>query len=596
MLKRAIISVFDKTGIEEFANGLIGLGVEIISTGGTARALREAGIKVMEVSDLTGFPECLDGRVKTLHPKVHGGILAIRDKPEHMDRIKELGIETIDIVVINLYPFKRTILNERATLEDAIENIDIGGPAMLRSAAKNYQDVIVIIDPFDYDMVLEALRENGDLLKEERLSLSQKVFSHTANYDAMISTYLKNRIRKRAHSVCESNATVCQGEQRNEGLRLGAAPEAESMPASRAESMASEEGSSATHQAGSVPSEEKSSATHEKGSSAARDSGLYDKLFTVTFEKDFDMRYGENPHQTAAFYKDPIPVAGTLASAEKIHGKELSYNNINDADGALELLREFDEPAAVAVKHATPCGVAVGDNVFVAYKAARDSDTESIYGGIVAVNRRIDIDTAKEMSKIFLEVIIAPGFDPDAFEILAQKKNIRLLKLDTDVARERYKGLKGEDEIYFKKIGGGLLTQTVNTLSTDKDRLTVVTKKGVSQQELADLLFAMKVAKHAKSNSIVLAKDLATVGIGSGQTSRIKALRDALENAKEKADGSVMASEAFFPFGDCVEVAAKCGVKAIIQPGGSKNDNLSVEKCDEYGIAMVFTGIRHFKH
>ena len=539
-IKRAIISVFDKTGIVGLAEGLSELGVEIISTGGTAKVLSEAGIDVLEVSELTGFPECLDGRVKTLHPKVHGGILAVRNNPEHMARIKELGVKTIDIVVINLYPFKQTILKEGAELSDAIENIDIGGPAMLRAAAKNYKDVIVVIDPEDYGALLKVLMEAGDLSDIDRLRFSQKVFSHTANYDAMISAYLRDRVEK-------------------DCLATGNGPG-------------------------------------------------FEKLMTLTFEKVFDMRYGENPHQEAALYREPIPYPGTVTAAVKLHGKELSYNNINDADCALELLREFSGPAAVAVKHATPCGAAVGKDAYSAYKAAHDSDPESIYGGIVAVNRAVDLKTANEMSKIFLEIVIAPEFNEDAFEVLSRKKNIRLLRLDigktcdghNEPHSSGYNEHRGTSapykELRFKKVSGGLLVQSANLITIEKANLNVVTERVPDGKEMDDLLFAMAVAKHARSNAVVLAKDLIAVGIGAGQTSRIMAAKVALENAKERAVGAVLASDAFFPFDDCVMAAAKSGVTAIIQPGGSKNDQQSIDMCNRHGISMVFTGIRHFMH
>ena len=649
-ISRAIISVFDKTGVVELARGLSELEIEIISTGGTAKALREAGIDVVEVSELTGFPECLDGRVKTLHPAIHGGILAIRDNPEHMARITELGINLIDVCVINLYPFKQTISKENVEFSEAIENIDIGGPTMLRAAAKNYHDVIVLIDPCDYAAALEGLKRGCGISAEDRLRLAQKVFSHTANYDSMIASYLNRQVKLLMGSEKTSGMS-------GEGVENGTTDlEIDSVENGIAEMV--------TESVGNGIADIEADGEEESVGSLFETTG-FDKLMTITFEKDFDMRYGENPHQTAALYKDPIPQSGTLTTAVKLHGKELSYNNINDADCALELLKEFDEPAVVAVKHATPCGVAIGEDVFHAYKAAHDSDAESIFGGIVAVNRIIDLKTAMEMSKIFLEIIIAPGFDPDAYDVLSKKKNIRLLKLDTDAARRIYlesQGVKStggldENDFFIKKISGGLLVQGVNNITLDEAKLEIVTKKSPTIKEMDVLRFAMTVVKHAKSNAIVLAKEMgvkdvaangmdtqemnakdmaaqeiaatevgnvvlnqttdnitadnitsendgvhqiyrniATVGIGSGQTSRIMATKAALDRAGDRTVGAVLASDAYFPFDDCAQAAAQRGITAIIQPGGSKNDQMTIDVCDKNNIAMVMTGTRHFKH
>lgn len=510
---RALLSVSDKTGIVEFARELENLGVTIISTGGTHKKLEESGIAVTGISDVTGFPECLDGRVKTLHPAVHGGILAMRDKPEHMKQLEDLGIETIDIVAINLYPFKETILKPGVTLEDAIENIDIGGPTMLRSAAKNHKDVVVICDPADYETVIDELKKNKTVSYDTKYRLALKVFQHTAAYDAMISDYLRKQI----------------------GAELP------------------------------------------------------DNL-TMTFEKVQELRYGENPHQKASYYKEIQPADGSLVKAEQLHGKELSFNNINDTNGALAALREFSEPTVVAVKHANPCGVGTGSDIYTAYKRAYDCDPTSIFGGIVAANRPIDKATAEEINKIFIEIVIAPDFTDEAMEILTQKKNIRLLKLP-DIENKEAAG-----EIDIKKVSGGLLVQGVDDILFDENALNVVTDRAPTEKEMEDLRLAMKVVKHIKSNGIVIAKDQATVGIGPGQVNRIWAVENAIRQANTSLEGSVLASDAFFPFDDCVTAAAKAGVTAIIQPGGSIRDQESIDKANELGIAMVFCGIRHFKH
>ncbi|NLY18447.1 MAG: bifunctional phosphoribosylaminoimidazolecarboxamide formyltransferase/IMP cyclohydrolase [Clostridiaceae bacterium] len=514
MVKRALISVSNKEGIVKFAKELSSLGVEIISTGGTYELLAKNGIKVTGISEITGFPECLAGRVKTLHPKVHGGLLAVRSNPDHMKQIRDLGIKPIDMVVVNLYPFKQTIQKENVTLEEAIENIDIGGPTMIRSAAKNYQDVVVIVDPQDYDMVLNELKENNNVSLKTKFRLSLKVFEHTSHYDALIQQYLRTQI--------------------------------------------------------------------------SDDS--FQSTLTLTYEKAQDMRYGENPHQKAVFYREAGNCKAFLTEAEQLHGKELSFNNINDTNGALDLLKEFDEPTVVAVKHANPCGVGSGDTIYEAYMKAYEADTVSIFGGIVAANRVIDAKTAEEMNKIFLEIVVAPSFTKEALEILGIKKNIRLLKL-TDISRKYPK-----NAIDIKKVGGGLLVQEINNSLYNDDDLVVVTKKQPTAEELETMKFAMKVVKHTKSNAIVVAKSKQTIGIGPGQPNRITAAMLAIEHGGEKCRGAVMASDAFFPFSDCVEAAAKAGITAIIQPGGSIRDQESIDACDKYGIAMVFTGMRHFKH
>ena len=511
-MKRALISVFDKTGIIEFAKALDTLGWEIISTGGTSKALKEAGIKVMEISDLTQFPECFDGRVKTLHPNVEGGILAIRDNEKHQKQMAELGISPIDMVVCNLYPFKQTILKPGVSHEEIIENIDIGGPTMIRAAAKNYKFVTVITDPEDYEAVIAELKEKGDTSAATKEMLAAKVFIHTSHYDALIANYFSEKLQIK-----------------------------------------------------------------------------YPKTLTLTYEKKQDLRYGENPHQSAAFYTSVKDTAGTLTEAVQLHGKELSYNNIGDTDGALETLKEFDEPTVVAAKHANPCGVGTANTIAEAYRKAYAADPVSIFGGIVAANREIDEETATEMSKIFLEVIIAPSFSKEAQEILSKKKNIRLLQL-ADINQKIERGVKA------KTVLGGLLIQDLDTCLYHPENLKVVTKRQPTAEEMKDMLFAWKVVKHTKSNGIVIAKDLCTSGVGPGQVSRIWALENAIRQGGERIAGSVMASDAFFPFPDCVEAAHKAGITAIMQPGGSVRDQESIHAADKYGIAMVFTEMRHFKH
>ncbi|MBN2796322.1 MAG: bifunctional phosphoribosylaminoimidazolecarboxamide formyltransferase/IMP cyclohydrolase [Clostridia bacterium] len=510
-MKRALISVSDKTGIVEFAKELIKMDIEILSTGGTAKRLRDSGLKVTDVSEITNFPECLDGRVKTLHPMVHGGILARRDEASHMEQLKSLGIETIDFVIINLYPFKNTIEKENVALEDAIENIDIGGPTMLRSAAKNYQDVTVVVHPEDYPRVLTELKEQNSVSLETKYDLALKVFQHTSEYDTLIATYLRERLNKET----------------------------------------------------------------------------YPDTLTLAYEKVQDLRYGENPHQSAAFYKEVKKTSGTIADAKQIHGKELSFNNINDANGALALIKEFEDPTIVAVKHTNACGVGSGIDLFDAYQKAYACDPQSIFGGIIAANRIIDEKTAKEINKIFIEIVIAPGYTDEALEILMKKKNIRLMILE-DI-------LKQEKVWDIKKVSGGILVQEADQLLFDGE-FEVVTERIPTENEIKAMTFAWKVCKHIKSNGIVLSNADQTLSIGPGQVSRIWALQNAIRNSFMPLDNSVLASDAFFPFEDCVETAAKAGVKAIIQPGGSVNDGASIEMANKYGITMVFTKMRHFKH
>ncbi len=514
MIKRALISVSDKTGIVGLARELAGCGVEIISTGGTSAALKDAGIDVINVSDITGFPECLDGRVKTLHPNIHAGLLAIRDNEQHMKQIKELGVETIDMVVINLYPFKQTILKGNVDLEEAIENIDIGGPTMLRAAAKNYQDVAVVVDPSDYGMVLEEIKASREISVKTKFKLAYKVFEHTSHYDTLIAGYLRDKL----------------GEE------------------------------------------------------------FFPETLSLTFEKAQEMRYGENPHQKAVFYKEVGANVGCITSAKQLHGKELSYNNINDINGALELLKEFEQPTAVAVKHANPCGVASSDSIYDAYMKTYEADPVSIYGGILALNREIDAATAEEIHKIFLEIIIAPSFTEEALRILAQKKNLRLMQLDNISAK------LPAGTYDMKKVAGGLLVQNYNNELINLDDLKIVTEVRPTAQQIEDMIFAMTVVKHTKSNGIALAKNKQSLGIGPGQTNRIMAAKIAIEYAGDRANGAVMASDAYFPFNDCVEAAAAAGIKAIVQPGGSVRDQESIDACNKHGIAMVFTGMRHFKH
>jgi phosphoribosylaminoimidazolecarboxamide formyltransferase / IMP cyclohydrolase len=510
---RALISVSDKTGAVEFAKELAELGVEIISTGGTSKTLLENGIKITQVSDVTGFPECLDGRVKTLHPSIFGGILAMRSKKDHMDQLRELNINKIDMVVVNLYPFKNTILKDDVTLVEAIENIDIGGPSMLRAAAKNHQDVAVICNPSDYKSIIEELNKNKSISPETKFKLAIKVFEHTAAYDALIAEYLRNEIK----------------------------------------------------------------------------AGLPDNL-TLAYEKVQDLRYGENPHQTASYYKEIIITKGALTNAVQLHGKELSFNNINDTNGALQTLKEFDEPTVVAVKHANPCGVASGYDIYDAYLKAYEADPISIFGGIVAANREIDAKTAEEINKIFIEIVIAPSFSDEALKILIGKKNIRLLKLD-DIMN-----MEDKSQIDIKKVSGGILVQSMDDILVDKEDLKVVTSRIPTEREMQDLIFAFKVVKHTKSNGIVVAKDKKTLGVGPGQVNRIWAVENSIRNATGDTKGAVLASDAFFPFDDCVTEAFAGGISAIIQPGGSLNDEASINKANELGIAMIFTGIRHFKH
>ncbi|RKP48736.1 bifunctional phosphoribosylaminoimidazolecarboxamide formyltransferase/IMP cyclohydrolase PurH [Cohnella endophytica] len=513
-IRRALVSVSDKTGIVELCRELAQQGVQVISTGGTKSLLEKENVPVIGISEVTGFPEILDGRVKTLHPAVHSGLLAIRDDEEHIKSMQELNLDYIDLVVVNLYPFKETISKTDVSYEDAIENIDIGGPTMLRSAAKNHAFVTVVVDAGDYAQVLEEIRAGGDTTLDTRKRLAAKVFRHTSSYDALISDYFAKQL--------------------NDPL-----PES----------------------------------------------------LTVTYEKVQELRYGENPHQKAAFYRKPLSSAGNITSAEQLHGKELSYNNISDANAALAIVKEFDEPAVVAVKHMNPCGVGIGSTIDEAYVKAYESDPTSIFGGIVAANRTIGADTAARLAEIFLEIIIAPDFTPEALEILQRKKNIRLLRIgNLPSAAER------SSEWLVTSVEGGMLVQESDVHSLSDGDIQVVTERAPTEDELKQLLFAWKVVKHVKSNAILLASDSMTVGVGAGQMNRVGAARIAIEQAGEKAKGSVLASDAFFPMGDTVELAAKAGITAIIQPGGSVKDAESIAAANANGIAMIVTGVRHFKH
>ena len=519
-MKRALISVSDKTGITNFAGGLVSFGYEIISTGGTLKALTEANIPAIAVEDITGFAECLDGRVKTLHPAVHGGILAVRGNEAHMRHIEDMSIKPIDMVAVNLYPFKNTILKEDTTLDEAVENIDIGGPAMVRSAAKNYKSVAIVTDPADYDKILGEIKSKGETGAETRMYLSAKAFVHTAAYDALIAEYMKEAA----------------------GVDL-----------------------------------------------------LEGGTLILTYERDLDLRYGENPHQKAAFFSEIRPPKGSLLPFVQLHGKQVSFNNINDLAGAVMLLKEFDEAACVCVKHSVPCGAAESHDLAGAFIKACESDPVSIFGGIVALNKAVDVTTAEEMNKVFLEIVIAPDYSAEALRVLMKKKNLRIIK-NADAAHK----IGGK---YFdcKKVPGGMLVQEIDNSLINGCELRCVTKKQPAKDEMEDLFFAFKVVKHAKSNAIVICKNKQTIGIGGGQVRRSWALEQARDHGNEifgegACVGAVMASDAFFPYGDCVEIAHKAGIRAIIQPGGSLKDDESIALCDKYGISMLFTGVRHFRH
>lgn len=515
---KALISVSDKTGVVEFAKGLVALGWEILSTSGTMKLLKESGVPVTSVSDVTGFPEICDGRVKTLHPKIHGALLARRDIPEHMKELKDNDIDTIDLVCVNLYPFRETIAKPDVTMEDAVEHIDIGGPSMLRSAAKNWESITVVCNPADYETILSEIKADGNTTRETRLKLSAKAYTHTAEYDMAISTYMRAQ------------------------------------------------------------------------------AGLPEKLF-LEYDLKQELRYGENPHQEAKFFASTVKEPFSLATAEQLNGKELSYNNIQDANATLNIAREFDEPFCVGVKHMNPCGSATGKTIAEAWKKAYEADKTSIFGGIVAANREIDLETAQMLKPIFLEIVMAPSFAPEALELLCTKKNLRVLKVDMskdNTVRKQY-----------VSMNGGMLVQDrdINTKPVSAEQC--VTEAKPTAEQLADLEFAWKIVKHVKSNAIVVAKNGMTYGVGAGQMNRIGSAEIALKQAqatlKEEGkdimtEGLVLASDGFFPFNDCVALAAEYGIKAIVQPGGSIRDEDSVKLADEKGITMLFTGERHFKH
>jgi phosphoribosylaminoimidazolecarboxamide formyltransferase / IMP cyclohydrolase len=521
----ALLSVSDKTGIVELAQALHAQGVRLLSTGGTAKLLAQSGLPVTEVSEVTGFPEMLDGRVKTLHPRIHGGLLARRDMPAHMAALKEHGIGAIDLLVINLYPFAQATAKVDCTLEDAIENIDIGGPAMLRAAAKNWQDVAVVIDPQDYAQVLAELKAGG-VARATKFALAKKVFAHTAAYDGMITNYLT-------------------------ALADGA----------------------------------------ENAAAAVPQRTEYPAVFNLQLSKTQDLRYGENPHQSAAFYRDAVPVVGTLAGWTQLQGKDLSYNNIADADAAWECVKTFaDAPACVIVKHANPCGVAVGATVGQAYAKALKTDPTSAFGGIIAFNAPLDGATAEAVAKQFVEVLIAPDITPEARAVLAAKQNVRVLEVPLSRAM---------NALDMKRIGGGMLLQSADAKNVLRADLRVATKLAPTEQQMQDLLFAWKVAKFVKSNAIVFCADGMTMGVGAGQMSRIDSARIAsikAHNAGLSLQGTAVASDAFFPFRDGLDVVVDAGAACVIQPGGSMRDAEVIAAADERGIAMVLTGVRHFRH
>ncbi|AMA63627.1 MAG: bifunctional phosphoribosylaminoimidazolecarboxamide formyltransferase/IMP cyclohydrolase [Kurthia gibsonii] len=511
MTKRALISVSDKSGVLEFAKELVALGYEVLSTGGTKKHLQDNGVPVTSVDEVTKFPEILGGRVKTLNPMIHGGLLAKYDDAEHQAQMKEHGIEPIEIVCVNLYPFVETISKPDVTFEDAIENIDIGGPTMLRSAAKNQQYVTVIVDANDYEGVLAELKDAGQTTLQTRRRLAAKVFRHTAAYDSYISNYLSAEL----------------GEE-------------------------------------------------------------FPEQMTLTYELKQTLRYGENPHQKAAFYQKRLASDFSVAYAEQLHGKELSYNNIQDANAALQIIKEFKQPAAVAVKHMNPCGVGTGETIAEAFNKAYEADATSIFGGIVALNREVDAKTAEQLASIFLEIIIAPSFSKEAIELLTVKKNIRLLTISFDQHTQ--------DAFNTVSVEGGLLVQEPDRYGFDEADIQVVTDRQPTEEEWAAMRLGWSVVKHVKSNAIVITDEQMTLGIGAGQMNRVGSAKIALEQAGEKAAGAALASDAFFPMPDTVEAAIEAGITAIIHPGGSKRDQESIDAANKAGITMVLTGVRHFKH
>ncbi len=515
-IERALISVSNKEGIVDFARDLASLGVEIISTGGTATLLDKNGISTIPISEVTGFPEMLDGRVKTLHPKIHAGLLARRDLPEHMRQIQKMGIKKIDMVVVNLYPFKETVLRSDSTLEDIIENIDIGGPSLIRAAAKNYESVAVVTNPRRYQSIVGEMRSSNGQIGEETLrTLMLEAFGTTAAYDALISDYLRRVF----------------------------------------------------------PSD------------------LFPPSYVMGMDKVQDLRYGENPSQQAAFYADPFCSGVCPSKMEKLHGKELSFNNILDIESALSLLREFeDRPTATVIKHTNPCGIASADTIYDAFMIAYNVDPLAAYGCVIGLNRACDVKTAEEINKHFVEIVFAPDFEPQALEIMEKKKNIRLMRTGGPIVHDDAPRFK------YKSVKGGMLVQTIDNSVLDPKTLKVVTNRPPTEEEVKSMLFAWKVTKHVWSNAVILAKDEQVVGLGAGQMSRVDSSFIAGHKAGEKAKGSVMASDAFFPFRDGVDEAAKVGATAIIQPGGSIRDQEVIDAANEHNMAMVFTGIRVFRH
>lgn len=510
-MKRALISVYDKKGIVEFASSLKELGWQIISTGGTKDLLSKEGIEVVEVEEITNFPEILDGRVKTLNPYIHGGLLFKRENKEHRQTIEKMNINSIDMVVNNLYPFEETINDENSTHEDIIENIDIGGPSMIRAAGKNYKDVTVIVDPKDYDLIIDELKKGKDTDISTRRYLARKVFNYTSYYDTLISNYFN---------------------------------ELEDIS--------------------------------------------FPENITLNYKSKMDLRYGENPHQKAAFYEEINNTIGTLSKAKQLHGKELSFNNINDSNGALKILKEFEEATIVGVKHSNPSGIGSAKTIEDAYVKAYECDMKSIFGGIIASNREINEKVAKSINDIFIEVVLAPSYSKEALEILRKKKNIRILQIK-DIMKQN------KNEFDIKKVLGGILIQEKDSKLLLND-IKIVTKRKPNEEELEDLLFAFKSVKHISSNGVVIAKDKATIGIGLGEVNRVWAVDNAISRAGKKVKDSVLASDGFFPFKDSIELLAKAGVAAIIQPGGSIRDEKVIEEADKNNMIMVFTGIRHFKH
>ncbi|MFY8330042.1 bifunctional phosphoribosylaminoimidazolecarboxamide formyltransferase/IMP cyclohydrolase [Vagococcus carniphilus] len=511
-IKRALISVSEKHGVIDFAKKLQALNIEIISTGGTQKVLTEAGIKTLSIDSVTGFPEILDGRVKTLHPKIHGGLLGKTELTSHLEMMDEHKIKPIDLICVNLYPFKETLMKENVTSSEIIENIDIGGPSMLRSGSKNFERVTVVVDSTDYDSVIDEIEKNGNTTLKLRKKLAAKAFRHTASYDATIADYLTKEAQE------ETIETL-----------------------------------------------------------------------TLSYELKQTLRYGENNHQKAQFYRSNFPTNYSLVNSDQRHGKELSFNNIRDADACLKILREYQEPTAVAVKHMNPCGIGSGKDINEAFPKAYEGDPISIFGGILALNQEVDLELAEKLSKLFLEIIIAPKFSKDAFSLLSQKKNLRLLELQmTDNSIET--------ELEYQSVLGGILVQEIDSIKEDETSWKVVTKRQPSEEELHALRFAYRAVKHVKSNGIVIANSQQTVGIGAGQMNRVGSVQIALNQAKDKLEGAVLASDAFFPMADSLEILGENGIRAVIQPGGSIKDQESIDMANKYGMTMIFTGVRHFKH